>query len=508
VPADEVLASHAVDGARNDAYFAPEQPGQVRALTNGRVAGLQEAYRRNTARDYSEKLAARAADFGLDPEAVAKVQNPMLVRVYPSELNKRAGLGRMSNTGGSSRLSPLETATNDAEGIKSLDALDFGENGDINIPANRNFFRAFVQQVVPKAEWPEVMDEGGRLSASGLARVRNAIMVKAFGKSESTLRLIESPDDNMRRITNALVRVAPRVARAKEQAEAGQLFPVDIIDDVLAAAEEIARLRAEGQSISQLLAQMTLVDRPYSDDTVEIIRFLDDSNRAGARLAAFINGYLDELGQYGGRGEDMFGAKAAPDKSAMARKKIKEVLDDEQRLSGGAASNAGAQPAKREGAGTGGRTAEIPAPGAPGGQAGGRSEGKGGGARIGEKSDHGTGAAAQAARGGEKVPDREVKKAPAAAKGLSNGASRKGRAVEGRCGEGKTGAVRCCSRGAVRRAAGPRVARQGALSLPARRRAQGDRHGARHGHGSGSLRKSRSLPRRRRRPTFRRRSAT
>jgi hypothetical protein len=68
---------------------------------------------------------------------------------------------------------------------------------------------------------------------------------------------------------------------------------------VLAAAEEIARLRAEGKSITQLLAQMTLVDRPYSDETVEILRFLDDANRAGARLAAFINGYLDELEKYG-----------------------------------------------------------------------------------------------------------------------------------------------------------------------------------------------------------------
>jgi len=68
-----------------------------------------------------------------------------------------------------------------------------------------------------------------------------------------------------------------------------------VVDDVVAAAEEIARLRAEGKSITQLLAQMTLVDRPYSEETVEILQFLDDANRAGARLAAFINGYLDEL---------------------------------------------------------------------------------------------------------------------------------------------------------------------------------------------------------------------
>jgi hypothetical protein len=277
-----------------------------------------------------------------------------------------------------------------------------------------------VQQVVPKGEWPEVMDENGRLSASGLARVRNAIMVKAFGKSEATLRVIESPDDNMRRITNALVRVAPRVARAREAAEAGQIFPIEIVDDVVAAAEEIARLRAEGKSITQLLAQMTLVDRPYSDDTVEILQFLDDANRAGARLAAFINGYLDELEKYGPRGEDMFGEKPAPDKGAIARKKIKEVLDDEQRLSrrrGNAALRTACQARGRR-----------------------RRRGKAGVPALARLADRLQATrwrarrckrrlicnrgSAPAARGGEKVPDREVKKRAPAARGLPKEARR------------------------------------------------------------------------------------
>jgi hypothetical protein len=149
---------------------------------------------------------------------------------------------------------------------------------------------------------------------------------------------------------------------------------------VIAAAEEIARLRAEGKSITQLLAQMTLVDRPYSEETVEILRFLDDANRAGARLAAFINAYLDELEKYGPQGEDMFGAKPAPDKGALARQKIKGVLDDEQRLSGSENGGAVAQPAKREGEGTGARAAELPASGAPGEPAGSKPAGEKGGA--------------------------------------------------------------------------------------------------------------------------------
>lgn len=50
------------------------------AFNNARTAGMQEAYRRGTAEDYRGRLTAEAQALGINPDAVAALKAPLLVR--------------------------------------------------------------------------------------------------------------------------------------------------------------------------------------------------------------------------------------------------------------------------------------------------------------------------------------------------------------------------------------------------------------------------------------------
>jgi hypothetical protein len=86
VSADAVQASHTLDGSVN-AGFSSEQPGTLKALNNGRVAGLRGAYEQGKAAIYQAELVSDAANHGIDPAAIALTPNPVLVRVYSEQSN-------------------------------------------------------------------------------------------------------------------------------------------------------------------------------------------------------------------------------------------------------------------------------------------------------------------------------------------------------------------------------------------------------------------------------------
>jgi len=70
VDAGQVLSSHNADGTKNAQYSAPDYTG-FRAITNGRVAGLQAAYRSGSADQYRQALVSD------DLHGVDKAENPV-----------------------------------------------------------------------------------------------------------------------------------------------------------------------------------------------------------------------------------------------------------------------------------------------------------------------------------------------------------------------------------------------------------------------------------------------
>src|SRR5690606_36583921 len=114
----------------------------LKALNNGRTAGLQAAYAAGTTDSYRQGITDDAALQGVSPEAIAGKRQPVLVRLYDPALNT-GDMGAESNASQQLGLSPTEQAQTDARALPDLAGITWAEDGTIPPAANANFFRAW-----------------------------------------------------------------------------------------------------------------------------------------------------------------------------------------------------------------------------------------------------------------------------------------------------------------------------------------------------------------------------
>jgi hypothetical protein len=148
---------------------------------NARTIALKRVYQANgqKAADYKQFLKDNAAQFGITPESVDAMAKPVLVRVRSTPVN-RAEFARQANASTVAQMSPSETAKSDAARMDVMDDLRPDENGDFS--TSRDFIRRFMA-TLPSTEQGGMMDSTGQLSQSGYARIRNAVLAKAYGDS-------------------------------------------------------------------------------------------------------------------------------------------------------------------------------------------------------------------------------------------------------------------------------------------------------------------------------------
>lgn len=359
IEAGSVLASNDVNGKRNAEYFGNDIPqGQVVAMTNGRVAGLQGAYARDTAAPYKAGMLADP-EHGVSAEAINGKKNPMLVRVYPDSYNALPRLAQLSNTGGSAQLSDTEKARGDAAALDSLDGFVPTESGDVTGAANMPFVRRFMQSI-PENERPEMMTATGELSQAGVKRLRAAVFAKAYGGGEVLARMIESSDDNVRSITAGLMRAAPAVARLREKVAAGALHDLDITPALLAAIEDISRLRDSGTSVGAWIAQADMFGA-LPREVGDLMQFLEDNARSGRRIADFLERYLAAAEAIGSPQQAGMFEQKVPSKADVVRGVTKEMANERQ-----TGLPQGAQPAAADAGTTARGAAETGAEPVPG----------------------------------------------------------------------------------------------------------------------------------------------
>ncbi len=279
---------------------------------------------------YKDFLQAHAAEFGLTPEQVAGMQKPVLVRVRDTPVN-RAEFARQANAPTVAMMSPAEQARADAARMDSMDGLEPDESGDFSGAASRGFVRRFMARL-PVSEQAAMVDADGRLSSAGYARVRNAVLAKAWGAgeggSDALARMTESLDDNTRSISRALMMAAPETARMREAIAAGARYDADIAGDVAAAAQEISRLREAGQSVQQALAQTDAFGDKHTPEARALMQFMADNARRPKRIAQLIQAYWQALDAAGDpHQQGMFGGQAAPTKQALLQAAMRQVQD-------------------------------------------------------------------------------------------------------------------------------------------------------------------------------------
>lgn len=313
--AADVQPSNFADGAVNPLFDAAH-PGTVKALNNGRTAGLRAAYERGTAEAYKQELMADSAMHGIDPEVIAGMRAPMLVRLY-SERDNQTNMGAKSQSQALG-LSATEQAATDAALVDG-GVLEVFDSGALDSAANRDFARAFVGKLQEQGQdVAGMMDANGALSPAGVTRLQAALVHKAYGDGDLVETMFGSTDSDIRAIGEALKEVAGEWANLRAAAEAGAVNPqVDVTDNLLQAIRMVQKARRDRASLYDAIQQVDMVTGDVPDAlTLGMLRLLYSGHYLTRPVGR--DRLIESLRQYLGaalatRAEgDMFGEQVGP----------------------------------------------------------------------------------------------------------------------------------------------------------------------------------------------------
>jgi hypothetical protein len=282
---------------------------------NGRVMALRRAMAAYPERyqAYRDWLAGQGFD-------VAGMRAPVLVRVraedlpeselqqFAVEANQRTNLG----------MSATEQAAVDAR-LLNEQLLGVLEDGELTAAANAPFVRGFLGRL-PASEQANLIGADGRIAAEGIRRMKAAIIARAYGGSEEAQatinRMLESTDDDVRSITNALTRVAPLYARLRQAIDDGVVpAQFDIASAIATATENVSKVRQARQSPAEFLAQQDMFAADQAPMVVYRLMHSPDLKRAASaeRIVEALTHYATQaLEQRSDQGALFGGDEVAP----------------------------------------------------------------------------------------------------------------------------------------------------------------------------------------------------
>lgn len=263
---------------------------------NARVIGLKKMYQasQKNAEKYINWLRENADKFGIDPNNLP--DKPVLVRIRQSDVD-RVEFARKANEASVAAMSSSETAKMDADRLtdRILGLFVPSEDGNINTATNRPFIHAFVQEVIPKNEIGKYITSNGFLSQDGLTRVRNAIFNKAYDSDTLLARIAEATDDNIKKVTNTLINIAPKVVSIKQGIKNGVLHDLDFSKDIADAVEKYINLKDSGMQIDEYLNQFTLFDDGVSQEAKYLLGVIDQYGAGRRGSTKKLTEYFNEV---------------------------------------------------------------------------------------------------------------------------------------------------------------------------------------------------------------------
>lgn len=286
VDADMVITSNDINGQPNNLYGVDGVDAAYAVAGNGRVTALNHAYDLGTADTYKQELMQDAARHGVDPDVIAQMQRPILVRVVDKE-RLPADIADRTNTRTTAEMSMVEQAINDAQRI-DLASLEFTADGNVSPDTVAQFVK-----LMPASE-------RNRLSVNNVptaeARARlDAAIFQAVYKTPGLTGLLD---------TNKAPAGVATMLRAY-RALAPKLIDLDGTGDVdvrTALAEvlnEFASTRANGQklSVAELAAQMSTTRSPMAQAYLDYFAKVDKEGGGYKRIVDDISSSADLIRQ-------------------------------------------------------------------------------------------------------------------------------------------------------------------------------------------------------------------
>lgn len=290
VSAKDVLPSHDVNGTKNPQYSSEDYQG-LRAITNGRVAGLQAAYQRGNMEDYKTDLMHDNLH-GISKETVESIPDPMLVRVMPQDMvNKHTG--DVSNTGAGMTLNTVEQAKNDVNRI-NLKGVEFNDSGDISDRSIRQFISS-----MPQNEQNALMTPEGQPSKQAKDRANAAVFQQAYGNDKLTELAFQQPDEEIKNIVRALTYAAPNAINLEG-------LEMDIRPQVNEAVEAAINAKRNNIKLEDQVKQMDMTAHPW---TSEILKIFAENPRSAKKMGDHLNSLFSAIEKSETQESDIFGHK-------------------------------------------------------------------------------------------------------------------------------------------------------------------------------------------------------
>ena len=306
---------------------------------NGRTIAIRTKYENGSGEPYRQFVQSQAEKFGLDPETIASMSEPVLVRRNLSDMD-RGEFAVRANKDDKAAMGSTEIARIDAKAIPNTDLIEFDKNGSMNLNASRKFTQAFTKAVGTN-EAGNLIDKDGNISQTGKLRITGALLHNAYDSDKLTRAVTETLDPSAQNVLKVLTDKSPQLNKIKQHIESGKRTSSTLAEDIKTAAEKYIDLVESGANIDLFLANNDLFSEDaISEQAAEIIGDFYDNPRSAVKIGQAIQARIDADTQANDpNAAGLFGAEDAPavqtpnnKKRSILRSKNKpqEVSNNEQ----------------------------------------------------------------------------------------------------------------------------------------------------------------------------------
>jgi hypothetical protein len=256
IEAETITPSNRADGSTVQSYADPEFAGIRPVAGNGRVAGLQRAYKEGKAQDYSQNLIDDLAH-GINPDVIKQIENPVLIRIMPKSA-LTSDIADKSNVGGQLGMSPTEQAKIDM-GRFDLQGINFLVDGAPSIGSLRQFVAT-----MPKEEQAELINRAGQPNPLAKIRLSNALFARAYENDALIDLFAETTDPEAQQILKGMAIAAPAMSNLSEAGD------YDIRSYVTKAAEMAVNARRQNKDLTEFIDQGDIELDPLTREIVSM----------------------------------------------------------------------------------------------------------------------------------------------------------------------------------------------------------------------------------------------
>ena len=275
---------------------------------NGRVLSLKKA--KADFPDQWNKYLASLDEYTNEKFSARSDEMPILVRALADDLtnDEIIEIADLSNRDTGASMNATEKAQRDSKAMGTELVVQY-KGGDLTSLENRSFVNQFIQKVVTQNEQGN-MSRDGILTREGVQRIQNAILASAYEDTNALALMLDSTDDNIKAISNAMLSAAPKFAQLKANIASGQVeSKYDITPQITDMAQRISTARRDGTAISDILNQGDMLAE--IDPLVKMLIkgiYNEKLTRAKSQkfMTEFLNAYVEESSkkQTGGMFED------------------------------------------------------------------------------------------------------------------------------------------------------------------------------------------------------------